>query len=167
LKGGIFDMKFETKMNIYTTLFNSIIFGVVFTVAGGLLTTGAVDWPNFFITLLVGMTVGFIVGVVIPMGKLGFALGSKIAKPGTFFAKLIMNTVIVVVMLVFMCPVLTLFISSGIYGAPVVAVLPHIFDLFIPFFFIAIVIAMISGEFIKKLAMKCAGTPIEKIQEKH
>lgn len=152
-------MKIETKVNIYNTLFMSIFFGVVFTIVGGLIINGAVDWYNFPVEALVGVVVGFIVGMVIPIGKWGAAVASKVAKPGTFLFNLILYTVLLLIILLFMCPILTLFIGCVIMGAPVEAILPNLYSLFIPFFLIAIVILMLIGGYIMKLSMKCAGVP--------
>jgi|GEM_PF-1973859 len=152
-------MKIETKVNIYNTLFMSIFFGVAFTVLGGLITNGAVDWHNFLVEALVGIVVGFIVGMVIPIGKWGAAVASKVAKPGTFLFNLILYTVLLIIILLFMCPILTLFIGCVIMGAPVAAVLPSSYSLFIPFFLIALVNLMLFGGYIMKLSMKCAGVP--------
>lgn len=159
-------MKIETKINLYSTLFYSIFFGVVFTIVGGLITSGAIDWPNFPATVLVGLVVGLVVGLIIPLGKWSIALANMVAKPGTFLYSLVMNTVILVIMLLFMSPTLTIFIGSVLHGAPVAAVLPSSFSLFIPFFLIGSVLLMIFSGLIMKLAMKCAGVPNEVSQEK-
>lgn len=160
-------MKIEIKVIIYNTLFFSILFGVSFTIVGGLITNGAVDWHNFLVEALVGIVVGFIVGMVIPIGKWGTALAGKVAKPGSLLFNLIMYTVLLLIILLFMCPILTLFIGCVIMGAPVAAMLPHLFSLFIPFFFIALVILMLFGGYIMKLSMKCAGVPDAANKEKH
>ncbi|MFZ7121378.1 MAG: hypothetical protein ACOWWH_10545 [Eubacteriaceae bacterium] len=99
------------------------------------------------------------VGLIIPIGKWGAALAGKAAKPGTFLFNLIMYAFILVVMLIFMSPALTVFIGSVLHGAPVIAVLPSSYSLFIPFFLIGIVLIMIVGGPIMKLALKCAGVP--------
>jgi hypothetical protein len=62
-------------------------------------------------------------------------------------------------MLLFMCPTMTLFIGCVIQGAPVAALLSNLYSLAIPVFLIAIVIVMLVGDFVTKLAMKCAGVP--------
>lgn len=159
IKRWNYNMKMETKINLYSTLFYSLFFGVIFTIVGGLITSGAVDWPNFPATVLVGAAVGLVIGLIIPLGKWSMTLASKTAEPGTFLYSLVMNTVVLVIMLIFMCPVLTIFIGSVLHGAPVVAVLPGSYSLFIPFFLIGIVLLMIFSGFIMKLAMKCAGVP--------
>lgn len=152
-------MKIETKVNIYNTLFSSIIFGATFTILGGLITSGTVDWPNFPVTVLVGSLVGLIIGAIIPIGKWGSAVASKLAKAGTFLFNLVMYAVLLIIILLFMCPILTVFIGSVLHGAPVAAVLPGSFGLFIPFFLIGLVLLMIFGGWIMALSMKCAGVP--------
>lgn len=150
-------MKMETKINLYTNLFNSLIFGALFTILGGLLTSGAVDWANFPLTALVGILAGFIIGMVLPIGKWGAAVAGKVAKPGTFLFNLVMYAVLLVIFLVFMCPILTLFIGSVLMGAPVAVMLPNAYSLFLPFFGIGLVVLMIFGGQVMKLALKCAG----------
>ncbi|OFV69221.1 hypothetical protein [Acetobacterium wieringae] len=158
-------MKTETKINLYNNLFNSIIFGVAFTIIGGLITTGTVDWNSFPISALVGVLAGFVIGLIIPIGKIGAAAASKVSKPGTFLFSLVMNAVLLILMLLFMCPVLTIFMGSVLMGAPISAVLPNSYALFIPFFFIGLILLTILGGFVMKLSMKCAGMPAETNQE--
>jgi hypothetical protein len=136
-----------------------LFIGVVLTIVGGLIAGGAVDWKNFPVEALVSIGVGFIVGTALPVGKWGAALAGKAAKPGTFLFKLIINTFLIVIMLLFMCPIMTLFTGSVIQGAPVAALLPNLYSLAIPFFFIALVVVMLAGDFVTKLAIKCAGAP--------
>jgi hypothetical protein len=154
-------MKTETKVAIYNSLFISIVFGVSFTILGGLITSGSIDWDNFLVEALFGIAVGFAVGMAIPGGKWGFALASKMAKPGSLLFNFIMYTIILLIMLTIMCPVLTLFIGCVIMGAPLTAMLPGMFSLYIPFFIIAIIILMLFGNSLMKLSMKCAGAAVE------
>ena len=111
-------MKKETKFNLLNNLFNSLVFGVTFTILGGLITAGAVDWPHFPISALVGVLVGFIIGLIIPIGKIGAAVAGKVSTPGTFLFNLVMYAVLLVVILIFMCPLLTIFMGSVLMGGP-------------------------------------------------
>jgi hypothetical protein len=161
-------MKTETKINLYNSLFISVLFGVAFTILGGLILSGSIDWKNFLPEALFGIAVGFAIGMVIPGGKWGFALASKVAKPGSLFFNFIMYTIILIIMLTIMCPILTLFIGCVIMGAPVAAMLDirSIYSLYIPFYLIAIIILMLFGGSLMKLSMKCAGAPLAKPAEK-
>jgi hypothetical protein len=150
-------MKKETKFNILNNLFNSIVFGVTFTIIGGLITAGTVDWPHFPISALVGVLVGFVIGLIIPIGKIGAAVASKVSAPGTFLFNLVMYAVLLVIILIFMCPLLTIFMGSILMGAPIAAVLPNSYTLFFPFLGIGLVLLMILGDSITKLAMKVSG----------
>jgi hypothetical protein len=154
-------MKIETKINIYNGLFISVLFGVAFTILSGLLLSGSIDWDHFLIEALFGIAVGFAIGMVIPGGKWGFALASKAAKPGSLLFSFLMNTIILVIMLTLMCPILTLFIGCVIMGAPIAAMLDirTMFSLYIPFYLIAIIMLMLLGNPLMKLATKCAGVP--------
>jgi hypothetical protein len=154
-------MKIETKVNIYSTVFYSIVFGVLFTLASGLITNRVIDWPSFPASVLASVVASIIVGMVIPIGKCGVAVASKLAKPGTFLFTFIMYSVLMLIMLVFLCPILTLIIGCVIMGASAVAMLPSLYSFLIPFFLIGIVFLMLAGGFIMKLAMKCAGVPNE------
>jgi hypothetical protein len=161
LKEGLFNMKTETKVNIYNSLFISILFGVSFTILGGLILSGSIDWENFPAEAIFGVAVSFAIGMAIPGGKWGFALASKVAKPGSLLFSFIMYTIILAIMLTLMCPILTLFIGCVIMGAPLAAMLNirSMFSLYIPFYGIAIIILMLCGNLLMKLAMKCAGVP--------
>jgi hypothetical protein len=159
-KEVLLDMRAEIKVNAYNTLFVSVLFGVAFTMIGGLITNGSIDWHNFLIEVIFSIVVGFIVGMVIPGGKFGSALADKVAKPGTLFFNLIMYTVLILIMLLFMCPILTLFIGCIIMGASIISVLPNLFSLYIPFFIIAVLILTLFGDYLIKLSMKCAGVPM-------
>jgi hypothetical protein len=154
-------MKTETKINVYYGLFISVLFGVAFTILGGLFLSGSIDWDNFLIEATFGIAVGFAIGMVIPGGKWGFALASKVAKPGSLPFNFLMYTIILVIMLTLMCPILTLFIGCVVMGAPIAAMLDirSMFSLYIPFYLIAIIILMLLGNPLMKLAMKCAGVP--------
>ncbi|MFZ7121617.1 MAG: hypothetical protein ACOWWH_11795 [Eubacteriaceae bacterium] len=150
-------MKTEAKVKLFNTLFFSIIIGVVFTIAGELVTNGAILWDIFPIKSLVGIILGFIVGIIIPGGKCGVVLARKVANPDTFLFNFIMYAVLLLMTLVFMCPILTVFTDCVLMGAPVANVLSSSYSLFIPFFLIGIVLLMIFGGLIMKLSMKCAG----------
>jgi hypothetical protein len=152
-------MTTETKLGVFTNLFFSMLFGVVFTIAGGLFAGGSVDWKNFPAEAIVGIAVGFTVSTALPVGKWGAALAGKAAKPGSFLFKLIVNIFLILIMLLFMCPTMTLFVGCVIQGAPVMAMLPNMYSLAIPFFFIALVLVLLAGDFVMKLAIKCAGAP--------
>ncbi|MEO1817050.1 MAG: hypothetical protein ABGU93_15820 [Acetobacterium sp.] len=158
-------MKLETKVNLYNNLFNSIIFGITFTIIGGLITTGAVDWASFPISALVGVMAGFVIGLIIPIVKIGAIVAGKLSKPGTFLFNLIMNTVLLILILLFMCPALTIFMGSVLMGEPISAVLPNSYALFLPFFFIGLILLMVFSGLIMKLSMKCAGITAETNQE--
>ena len=106
-----------------------------------------------------GLVVGLLVGLIIPIGKWSSELATKAAKPGTFLYNLIMFAFILLLMLIFMRPALTVFIGSVLYGSPVAAVLPNSYSLFLPLFLIGNVLLLIVGGHIMKLAMKCAGVP--------
>lgn len=152
-------MRVETKVNIYNTLFISVLFGTTLTIVGGLISNGSVDWDNFLVEVFVGIAIGLFVGIVIPVGKLATSLASKVSKPGTLLFKFIMNTVLLLIILLFMCPLMTLFTGCVIMGAPISVILPNLYSLFVPFFLIALAILMIFGDYIMKLSMKCAGVP--------
>ncbi|EHL07383.1 hypothetical protein HMPREF0322_01943 [Desulfitobacterium hafniense DP7] len=150
-------MKVETKVKVYSNLSFSILFGVLFTIVGGLLTNGAVDWAGFPLTALVGIAVGFTIAMVLPLGKWGAVVAGKVAKPDTFLFNLVMNAVLLIAILAFMCPILNLFIGSVLMGAPVAVILPQSYALYIPFFLIGLGVTALLGGLIMKLVLKCAG----------
>ncbi|WKY45030.1 hypothetical protein Q5O14_02720 [Eubacteriaceae bacterium ES2] len=160
-------MKNDKKFNLISNLFNSIVFGLTFTILGGLITSGTVDWVHFPISALVGVAVGFVIGLIIPIGKIGAAVASKITTPGTFFFNLVMYAVLLVIILIFMCPILTIFMGSVLMGAPIAAVLPNSYALFFPFLGIGLVLLMILGGPITKLAMKVSGFEPENQQSQN
>lgn len=144
------------KESFFVSLFNSLFFGILYTFAGSVINQQPINWPNVPAQILAGVLVGVIVGMLIPFGKWGGMLGSKLAKPGSFLFKLIMYSVILIGLLVFMCPALTIFIACIQGGAPLMAVLPASYDLFIPFYLVGIVAVMIVGDWISAAAIKCA-----------
>lgn len=144
------------KESFFVSLFNSLFFGILYTFAGSVINQQSINWPNVPAQILVGVIVGIVVGMLIPAGKWGGMLGAKLAKPGSLLFKFIMYNVILIVMLIFMCPALTVFIASVQGGAPVMAVLPASYNLFIPFYLVGIVAIMIFGDLITAAAMKCA-----------
>jgi hypothetical protein len=70
-----------------------------------------------------------------------------------------MYTIILVIMLTLMCPILALFIACVIMGAPIGAVftIQGLYSLYLPFYGIAIIMLMLLGNPLMKLAVKCAG----------
>jgi hypothetical protein len=149
-------MQMDKKINFYNSLFMSILFSAIFTAAGGLILSGAIDWQNFIAEAAFGCAVGLVISMILPLGKWGAALAGKVAKPGSFLFKLIMYAVLIAILVALMCPILTLFIGLVILGAPIRALLPTLYSLYIPFFIIALVIALLIGDIILKLSMKCA-----------
>lgn len=143
------------KAVIYNTLFNSTIFGVVFTFAGGLLQ-GGIDWPTVPIQIIAAIVVGFLIGVLIPSARWGAILGSKLAKPESFLFKFIVYSVIMIGMLVFMCPIITIFVACVLNGAPLAAAVPSLYGTFIPFYIIGVLILLIFGDMVAGFAIKCA-----------
>lgn len=152
-------MKTERKFAIYLNLFNNIVIASLFVLAGGLISSGTIDWTNFPASALVSIAVGLIVSTVIPVGKIGGAIAGKVSKPGTFLFNLIMYAVLLAIMLVFLCPTMTLFIACVLNGVPVGAVLSlqGLYGMFFWFLLIGLVFLLIFGGLLVKLAMKCAG----------
>lgn len=140
----------------FVNLFNSLLFGSVFTFAGPLVSGQPIDWGSLPIQLVVGIGVGMLVGAVIPAGKWGGMLAGKAAKPGSLLFKFIMYSVILVVMLTFMCPVMTVVFACVLGGAPVMAVLPTAYGMFVPFYVIGIISLMLVGDIVTNAAIKCA-----------
>lgn len=144
------------RENFFVGLFNSILFGTVFTFVGPLVSGQSIDWGSIPIQLLVGTVVGLAVSLTIPAGKWGGILAGKVAKPGNLLFKFIMYSVILVIMLIFMCPILTVFIACILGGAPVAAVLPTSYSLFVPFYVIGILVLLVVGDIVTNAAIKCA-----------
>lgn len=149
-------MKRQTKVNFFIALFNGILFGVLFTIAGGLIKSGSVDWVNFVSTVLFGVLVGTIVGMVIPAGRIGSHFASRISQPGQILYRFILYSVIMITMLLFMSPALNLFIGSFLHKVPIAVVLPDSYSLFLPFYLMGISLLLIVGDPIVRLAENCA-----------
>lgn len=140
---------------IYNNLFNCTIFGVVFTIAGGLLQ-GGIDWPTVPLQIIAAIVVGFLIGMIFPLTKWGAILAAKLAKPGSFLFKFIVYSVIMIGMLVFMCPIIMIFVACVLNGAPLAAAVPSLYGTFIPFYIIGVIILLVFGDMVAGFAIKCA-----------
>lgn len=144
------------RENFFVGLFNSILFGTVFTFVGPLVSGQNIDWASIPVQLAVGILGGLVIGLAIPAGKWGGILAGKAAKPGSLLFKFIMYSVILVTMLVFMCPILTVVFACVLGGAPVMAVLSTAYAMFVPFYVVGILVLMLVGDFVTSAAIKCA-----------
>lgn len=147
----------EKRLFILINLFHSVLFGVLFAFVGWLINRNPMDVVTVILQLVVSILVGFLVGMLIPAGKWGDMLAMKIFPRGGIGFAFIRYSVILLVMLVFMCPILTVFIACALGGAPVLAVIPGVYELFVPFYFAGIVTLMLIGRYVVRLAEKCAG----------
>ena len=128
----------------------------VFTFSSSILKGHGIKWASIPLEIIVGFVIGMTISILIPIGKWGEILAKKVGRPGSFLFKLVMYSVILGIMLIFMCPILTVFMGSVVNGAPVLAVLPASYSLYIPFFVIGLIGSLILGDFLFKLAMMCA-----------
>lgn len=144
------------RENFFVSLFNSVVFGVLFTFAGAPLSGQPIDWSTIPAQVIVGTVIGLAVSLLIPSGKWGAILASKVGKPGSFLFRFVMYSVILVTMLIFMCPILTVFTACILGHAPVMAVIPGVYALFLPFYFIGITVLVLAGDWITGLAIRCS-----------
>lgn len=150
-------MSKEFKANIYISLINSVIFGTLFSVLGSLMSSGTIDWNNLPAQIVVGIIVGFLISMILPAGKWGAALATKVASPGSFLFRLVLFSVILISLLIFMCPLLTWFAACVQGGAPLQAITSSLYAPFVPFYIIGITILLVVGDKITALANKLAG----------
>ena len=150
------------KANVYNAFFFSVIFGVLFAFVGSAVQ-GKIDWPTIPPQIIVAIIVGFVVGLVIPSGKWGAALAMKVSKPGSVLFRFIMFSVILIVMLIFMCPLITLFMVCVLGKAPIAVAVPLFYSMFIPFYITGIIFLVIFGDRVAGFAVKCA-EPKQKIE---
>ena len=150
-------MRVETKIGLYNNLFMSLVFGVLFSIAGALITTGTVAPDVFLWQLLASVVVGIAVGAVIPLGKISAAVAGRVARPDTLPYRLVSSAILLAVILVVMCPALTLFTGAVLQGAPVRALLPGLYALFVPFFLLGVPTLMLVGGPMLRLSRRCAG----------
>ena len=144
----------DKKTSNYLNCIMAFFFTAVFTLVGGLVN--GFDWKAVPMQFIVGLALGLIVGFIIPAGDVGGAIAAKICQPGTRGFSFIMFNVILVIMLIFMCPLMTVAFASVLGGVPVAAVLPSAYDLFVPFYVVGSLLLMLVGEPAVKLAEKLA-----------
>ena len=144
----------DKKTNNYLTVIMAVFFTVVFTAVGGYVN--GFDWKAIPMQALSALIIGLIVGFVIPAGDVGSAIAGKLCEPGTKGFTFIMFNIILIIMLIFMCPLMTVFFASVLGGAPVAAVIPASFSLFIPFYVVGSLLLMLIGDAAVKLAVKLA-----------
>ena len=101
-------------MNFWNTLFMTVIMTTVFT----LYNTGTIAIGPFLNDIWRGFLIGYIVSVVVPVGKMGQVLCQKLgAAPGSLKFALISALPPTVVMVVVMCFAFTFFAIGLQYGA--------------------------------------------------
>ena len=144
------------RENFFVSLFNSLLFGVVFTFVGPLLSGQKILWADIPAQILVGVVIGLAVSLVIPAGAWGGMLAAKVGKPGSILFKFVMYSVILVTMLTFMCPILTVFIACVQGGAPLMAVLPGAYGMAPAFYVVGIVLLLLVGDPVTALAIRCS-----------
>lgn len=144
----------DKKTNLFLTIYMGIVFSIVFTVVGGLLN--GFDWAAVPIQFLVGLAVGVAVGLIIPVGDVGAAVAGKLCKPGTPGFTFIMFNVILLLMLLFMCPIMTVIFGCVLGGAPLPAVLPGAYSTFMPFYIPGTIVLQLVGDKVAALAAKTA-----------
>ena len=144
------------RENFFVGLFNSVLFGTVFTFVGPIVNRQGIDWATIPAQLIVGILIGFVIGLIIPAGKWGGILAAKTAKPGSLLFKFIMYSVILVIMLTCMCPLMAVAFGCVMGGAPVAAVLPTAYSMFVPFYTVGIIALLLVGDAVTGAAIKCA-----------
>ena len=144
------------RENFFVSLFNSLLFGVIFTFAVPIFNGQGIVWGQVPVQLVANFLVGLIISLVIPSGKWGGMLAGKIAKPGSVLFKFILRSVILLIMLLFMCPIMAVLFACVMGGAPVAAVLPTSYSVYLPLYIVGVVILMLIGDYVTNLAMKCA-----------
>ena len=142
----------DKKTNLFLTIYMGIVFSIVFTVVGGLLN--GFDWKAIPVQFLVGLLVGVAVGLIIPVGDVGGAIAGKLCQPGTPGFTFIMFNVILLLMLVFMCPIMTVIFGCVMGGAPLAAVLPGAYSTFMPFYIPGSIVLQLIGNKVAELAAK-------------
>lgn len=145
------------KAAMFNGIFCSILFSVVFTFEAGLLQ-GHIDWPTIPIQIIFGTIVGFLICTVIPCAHWGEQLGAKLVKPGSVLFKIIMYSTLLLVMLTFMCPIITIFVVCVLNKAPFAAIasIPALYGTFFPFLITGVLLLLVLGDAIVALAIKCA-----------
>ncbi len=146
-----------TKREIFfVSLFNSILFGTLFTFATPIFNGRGIDWRTVPLELISGILIGLVISLVIPGGKLGEVLAKKLAKPGSLLFSFIMKSVILVIILIFMCPIMAVLFACVLGYAPVAVILPASYSVFLPLYLVGIVVLMLVGDLVTGAAIKCA-----------
>jgi hypothetical protein len=144
------------RENLFVSLFNSLLFGVVFTFVGPVLSGQSIIWGDIPAQIIVGVVIGLAVSLIIPAGAWGGMLAAKVSKPGSILFKFVMYSVILVTMLTFMCPILTVFIACVQGGAPLMAVLPGAYSMAPAFYAVGIVLLLLVGDAVTGFAIRCS-----------
>ncbi|MBR0416760.1 MAG: hypothetical protein IJI56_03010 [Firmicutes bacterium] len=139
----------DKKTNLIQTFFMSVLFSVIFTAVGYFMSPA--DPVNVSIQFVVGLIVGMAVSLIIPVGEIGSAVASKLSAPGSPAFSFFMFNTILLIMLVFMCPIMAVIFGCVLGGAPLPAILHGAYGNFVPFY--------ICGA----LAMQLLGTKISKL----
>ena len=55
-----------------------------------------------------------------------------------------------------MCPIMAVLFACVMGGAPVAAILPTSYSVYLPLYIVGVVILMLIGDYVTNLAIKCA-----------
>lgn len=149
-------MSEKVKITVYSNLLYAVFFGAFLSATGGLFVDGTIDLRGFPLMFFVSTGIGFIMGMLIPSGKISGTIASKVAQPGTFLFRLVMYSVLMVIILIYMCPLMTIIKGCLIMGTPLKALIPSMYSLFVPFFILCTAALMIVGDPIMNLAKRLA-----------
>ncbi|MDO5391915.1 MAG: hypothetical protein Q4F24_12625 [Eubacteriales bacterium] len=149
-------MKKELKVRILSSVFYGIFFGVVLTIVGSILNNGRIVCENFPMQFISSTVISTFMGMLIPGGMISSVITEKITKPGTVLYKAIFNSILMVIILLYMCPLMTIFYGCVIGGASIAAVLPGMFSMAPAFWVVCVLLLMIVGDSIMNLAIRIA-----------
>ena len=98
----------------------SLLLSAVLTAVGYFMMPA--DIKSIAVQFAAGFVIGTIVSTIVPVGEIGAAVASKFSAPGSPAFSFFMFNVILLIMLVFMCPLIkhcrtlvTLVVSKAVY----------------------------------------------------
>ena len=150
-------MNYNLKVSVFSSLFYGILFGAILTIVCSLLMNGKVIWSDFPLGFVVSVVISTVLGILIPAGKLGAIVALKFCKPNTLAFKAVMYSILMIIILLYMCPAMTFFNGYVLGGVPLDVLIPVAYDLFLPLFLICLPIVLLVGDPIMKFAQRCEG----------
>ena len=140
---------------------NTILFAMVFSFVAQLINGGKIELSGIPIPFFIGIFLGTVISLVVPVGNWGGAVALKIgAKPGSFAFDAVFCFVVAAVMATIMDFLMNIIMGCIINKAPLGAMLVAALTTLHWYIIVAYIVVLVTNKPISALAHKIAGEKV-------